>query len=119
MRPTASTTTYSRGDVVLVPFPFTNQRGSRYRPGLIVSNDYYNRATTDVIIAQVTGNVTGRPRVGDHHITQWQQSGLRAPSLVRAKLATIECSILGPIIGQMPTPEVRQVEANLKGVMDL
>ncbi|MCH7705756.1 MAG: type II toxin-antitoxin system PemK/MazF family toxin [Chloroflexi bacterium] len=85
MRQTASTTTFNRGDVVLVPFPFTNLRGSTYRPGLVVSNDGYNQATTDIIIAQVTGNVTGRPRVGDHHITKWRQSGLAERSTCWSK----------------------------------
>jgi len=119
VRQTASTTTYSRGDIILVPFPFTNLRASSYRPGLVVSNDGYNQATTDVIIAQVTGNVTGRPRVGDYHITGWRQSGLAAPSLIRAKLATLQASIVGRRLGQMPAAEMQQVEANLRSVLDL
>lgn len=112
-------TTYRRGDVVLVPFPFTNLRASRNRPGLVVSNDGYNQATTDVIIVQVTGNVTGRPRVGDHLITEWRQSGLAAPSLVRAKLVTLQAAIVGRRLGQMPAAEMQQVEANLRSVLDL
>ena len=30
------------GDVVLVPFPFTNQAASKKRPAVIVSNEAYN-----------------------------------------------------------------------------
>ena len=32
------TTGYSFGDVVLVPFPFTDQSGSKKRPAVIVSS---------------------------------------------------------------------------------
>ncbi len=34
---------YEFGDVVLVPFPFTNQAASKKRPAVIVSSETYNR----------------------------------------------------------------------------
>ena len=114
-----STTTFSRGDVVLVPFPFTNLRASTYRPGLVVSNDTYNQDSQDLIIAQITGNVTGRPRAGDHHIIRWQQAGLAIPSLVRAKLATLPATVVGRRLGQMPQVDMEQVEINLRNVLSL
>ena len=35
------TTGYSFGDVVLVPFPFTDQAGTKKRPAVIISNAAY------------------------------------------------------------------------------
>ena len=43
-----------RGDVVLVPFPFTDLSDTKRRPALILSSGAYNEATGDVIIAQIT-----------------------------------------------------------------
>jgi len=35
------------GDVVLVPFPFTDQSATKQRPGVIVSSPAYHRARRD------------------------------------------------------------------------
>lgn len=51
-------TIYHRGDVVLVPFDFTDRSGSKRRPAVVVSIDRYNQGTPDVLIAAVTGNLT-------------------------------------------------------------
>ncbi len=38
-----NTTAYSFGDVVLVPFPFTDQTASKKRPAVVVSADAYHQ----------------------------------------------------------------------------
>ena len=44
---------YYQGDVVLIPFPFTNQAGGTKRPALIISGSKMNN-TADVILVQIT-----------------------------------------------------------------
>jgi len=114
-----STTPYNRGDVVLVPFPFTNLRASSRRPALIMSSDAYNHATDDVIIVQITSKVNSPLRPGDHTVAGWQQAGLRMPSRARAKVATLQRNLVSRVLGQMPQDDMQAIENNLRSTLQL
>ena len=49
-----NTTAYRFGDLVLVPFPFTDQTGIKKRPAIIVSSDVYHSQRPDVVLMAVT-----------------------------------------------------------------
>lgn len=65
-------TPFSRGSVVLVPFPFTDLSAAKRRPALVVSSGEYNAATDDVIIAQITSKVNSPRRPGDHRLNLYK-----------------------------------------------
>jgi len=48
-------TAYSFGDVVLVPFPFTDQTGNKKRPAVVVSSAAYHRTRTGFVFEQPGG----------------------------------------------------------------
>ena len=52
-----TTTGYEFGDVVLVPFPFTDQRKTKRRPAVVVSSGRYHQERPDLIILAVTSQV--------------------------------------------------------------
>jgi mRNA interferase MazF len=70
------------GDVVLVPFPFTDQTTSKKRPAVIVSNLAYNQAKPDVVVTAVTSQFRHGPSVGEVWIVRWQDAGLLKPSAI-------------------------------------
>lgn len=47
---------YSRGDIVLIPFPFTDLKSSKLRPAIVVSSANVNK-TEDLILAQITSDI--------------------------------------------------------------
>jgi mRNA interferase MazF len=49
--------TLSFGDVVLVPFPFTDQSGIKKRPAVVVSSNNYNVSRRDLLIMAITSQV--------------------------------------------------------------
>ena len=71
------------GDVVLVPFPFTDQTTSKRRPAVVVSSDAEHRDRPDVIVVTVTSRPAGAiVSVGDVLIDQWREAGLLKASLM-------------------------------------
>jgi mRNA interferase MazF len=76
-------------DIVLISFPFTNLRGKKKRPALIISPDLYNEEGMDVIIAFLTSNITPENQHGDYRLKNWKLAGLPKPTKFKLKMATI------------------------------
>gem|GEM_PF-2383653 len=62
MPPTAG---YSFGDVLLVPFPFTDQVGTKKRPAVVISSAGYNSAQRDLVIMAVTSQLRPSGALGE------------------------------------------------------
>ena len=100
---------YSRGDVVLVGFVFSEETGKKLRPAVVISSTAYNRAREEVVVAAITSNVRRR-FFGDHLIADWKGAGLLFPSLVTAILRTIKRTMIERKLGSMPKPDLETVD---------
>jgi mRNA interferase MazF len=78
------------GDIILLPFPFTNQAASKKRPAVVISNRTYNLAKPDVVVMAVTSQLRPAPELGEVWIGQWREAGLLKPSAVKPVFATLE-----------------------------
>ena len=45
-------------DLLLVPFPFSDQSGRKKRPVIVISNDDFNESSDDLIVVGVTSNIS-------------------------------------------------------------
>lgn len=52
----------SFGDVVLVPFPFSDQSATKQRPAVVISSDAYHREHADVLLIAITSQPGRRRR---------------------------------------------------------
>ena len=109
-----TTTGYEFGDVVLVPFPFTDQRTTKRRPAVVVSSGAYHRERPDLIILAVTSQVRAAPTVGEAAIGKWKEAGFLKPSVLKPLLATIENGLVLPRLGRLEEEDRRA----LRGVLD-
>lgn len=89
-------------DVVLVPFPFTNQITSKQRPAVVISSRAYGEAKPDIILMAITSKLhPGQLSFGDVELTEWQLAGLLKPSAVKPVMATLEQSLVIKQLGQL------------------
>jgi mRNA interferase MazF len=86
--------TFEFGDIVLVPFPFTNQTASKRRPAVVVSSRAYNSARPDIIVMAVTSQVRPNPVFGEVWVGRWQAAGLLKPSAIKPIFATLEQTLV-------------------------
>ncbi len=49
---------YKQGTVVLLPFPYSDLSSSQKRPAVIISNELFNRNSSDLICCLITTNLT-------------------------------------------------------------
>ncbi|MBF0488959.1 MAG: type II toxin-antitoxin system PemK/MazF family toxin [Nitrospirae bacterium] len=47
---------YNKGDILLVPFPFTDLTAAKTRPSLVVSESNYEIETGNIIIVVMASN---------------------------------------------------------------
>jgi len=45
-------------EILLVPFPFSDQSGKKVRPVCVISNNNFNRYSEDIIVVGVTSNLS-------------------------------------------------------------
>ncbi len=110
-------TSYSRGDVVLVHFPFTSVTASKQRRAIVIASDQYSRTSPDVVIASVTSQLNALPHSGDHVIADWQGAGLLRPSLFQTKIATVEQSMIARRLGRLGADDWTAVEVDLRAAL--
>ena len=100
---------YQRGDIVSVPYPFTDLTQTKIRPALILSTDTYNAHRGDIIVAPITGNTsTGQP--DDTSLTDWAEARLLKPSVVKGILGTVEQTLVVRILGTLSAADLQKVE---------
>jgi mRNA interferase MazF len=96
-----SMTGFEFGDVVLVPFPFTDQSAAKQRPAVVISSEAYHRACPDILIMAITSQVRSRPAISEVAIARWKEAGLIKPSVFKPLLATVERSLVRRKLGRL------------------
>lgn len=102
-------------DVVVVPFPFTDQPGAKKRPGLVLSRPAFNRAG-HTVLAMITSR-GHRPWPGDTPIGDPAVAGLPRPCLVRLKLFTLDNRLILDRLGRLAAADAERVGVALRDAL--
>jgi mRNA interferase MazF len=110
-------TPYEFGNIVLVPFPFTDQTTTKKRPAVVISSNAYNLERPDVIIMAVTSQIKSPPVIGEILIQAWQTAGLLKPSAIKPIISTIEKTLIIRSMGSLTDKDWAALQENLKIIL--
>lgn len=104
----------SKGDIVLVYFPFTDLRGRKLRPALVL---YEGRR--DVVLAFISSRLEKYSSKTSVIVREddlgFKETGLKVSSVIRLdKIATIHRSLIAGKIGTLPQHLRRKVNEKIK-----
>ena len=78
------------GDVILVPFPFTDQSTTKKRPAVVISSQAYHSHRIDLIVMPITSQVRSSTAFGEVPVQDWKAAGLIKPGVIKPVITTIE-----------------------------
>ncbi len=102
---------YSKGDVALVRFPFSDLLGSKVRPVIVVSTPHVSQ---DLFVISLTSK-TDRLLTGEFVLGEWKHSGLNVASAVKRGVFTIHESLIVKSIGTLSKSDAGRVDVSLRG----
>ncbi len=102
-----ATSRFSFGDVVLVPFPFTDQSGTKKRPAVVVSSHGYNASRRDIVIMVITSQARTPLGFGEAMVGDWQGAGLIKESVLKPVFTTIEQRLVLRVMGHLSAADIK------------
>jgi mRNA interferase MazF len=103
---------FDPGDVVTVPFPFTDRRHAKRRPAVVLSSRRLSAHANQYVLAMVT-SARHEPWPFDVPVTDGPAAGLRAASVVRWKLFSLDAALIVRRIGVLAASDRRALRRRL------
>jgi len=110
-------TPFEFGDIILVPFPFTDQSTSKKRPAVVISSVAYNAERPDLIIMAVTSQIKPTAIIGEVIVQGWQEAGLLKPSAIKPVVTTIEKTLVINTMGRLSEDDQKAMQESLKAIL--
>ena len=102
----------AKGDIVLIPFPFTNLTGSKLRPAVILAE-----TTLDLTVCFITTQLQWQETT-DVQLMPTSSNSLKKESLIRtSKIATLDKILAKGLLGRLTANELSDLNDKLKTML--
>lgn len=109
-----SGTDFEQGEIVLVPYPFTDLTTIKQRPVLILSNNDYNRRTDDIVTCGLTSNLKNEEYSVVIENKDLTQGNLPVTSRIKVdKLFTLRKNLVEKKIARIKKEKFQEVQKEL------
>jgi mRNA interferase MazF len=101
---------YTRGEVVLVRYPFSDLSGSKIRPAVIVNAPHTSK---DVFILPLTSKT--KPLLpGEFVLRDWSQAGLNVETAVKRGIYTVHQNLIVQRVGKLSDSDLKELDNALR-----
>lgn len=106
---------YSKYDIVLVRYPFSDLSRSKVRPAVVVSSPHTSQ---DILVTPLTSK-TGSLLEGEFAISEWSIAGLNVATAVKRGVYTVHESLVIKVIGKLAEVDAERLDQSLRGWLGL
>ncbi|MEK6936719.1 MAG: type II toxin-antitoxin system PemK/MazF family toxin [Nanoarchaeota archaeon] len=104
-------TIYERGEILIVPFPFSDLSSIKQRPVVVLSKKEYNSRTEDIITCGITSNLKDSENSVILENKNLSKGQIPVTSRVKVdKLFTLDKSIVRKSIGKINTVTFEEIK---------
>ncbi len=106
---------YSKHDIVLVRYPFSDMSDAKVRPAVVISAPHVSQ---DIFIVPITSK-TSSLMAGEYVLSNWKNSGLNVPSAVKRGVYTVHENLVIKKVGKLSASDTTSLETALRAWLDL
>lgn len=106
---------FSKNEVVLVRYPFSDLTSSKVRPAVIVNAPHTSQ---DLFVVALTSK-TSKLLAGEFVLTEWQKAGLNVETAVKRGIFTIKETLVRKRVGKLENADTKHLEKSLREWLDL
>jgi mRNA interferase MazF len=104
-----------KGQIILIPFPFTDLKGQKVRPAIVLSDNNLG----DIVVAFISSKID-KIKNNDLLIKTDEQNCLKSDSkIVCSKLTTIDRKIILGKIGSLKVKQIQEIDKKLRSVFGI
>ena len=101
---------YSKNNIILVQYPFSDLSSSKVRSAVVVSAPHVSQ---DILITPLTSK-TGALLEGEFVLSEWSAAGLNVPTAVKRGLYTVHKNLIVKVIGKLADADAELLEQSLR-----
>ena len=110
---------WKKGDVLLIPFPYSNLRAKKVRPVVVVSVAAYQALRGELLVTYLTSQTAHPHATFDYLLVDWAAAGLLKPTLMKPRVAVLKDTLVKHNIGTLSAQDLSEIEKRLKRAMGL
>lgn len=107
---------FSKGDIVLLPYPFTDLKTSKVRPAVVAASE--DGRYSDIFVIPLTSRTTTL-NAGEYVLKNWISAGLNVPSAVKRGCVLVDSKLILLKVGSCSKPDIAALNKALKLWLEL